>query len=159
MDDVSLIIKTAINFQRDGEEEKAEAIYREVLKIDPSHVDAMHLLGLVFQSKGRNKEAIEIIGKAIIQSPDVAEFHSNIAASQLALGLPKSAARHAKKAVELNFNLGEAHYNLGNAMFALGKASDATRSFLRAVELDPRNDHFWSNYLFAVNFSPSVDQT
>ena len=158
MDAASAIIETAIKFQRQGRLEEAEAIYREILKIEPSHVGAMHNLGLVFHSNGKYKEAVEIIGKAIIQSPEVADLHSNIAASQLALGLPISAATHATKAIELDFNLGEAHYNLGNAQFSLGKTNDASRSFQYAVELNPKNDHFWSNYLFALNFSPSTDQ-
>ena len=118
----------------------------------------MHNLGLVFHSNGKYKEAVEIIGKAIIQSPEEADLHSNIAASQLALGLPISAATHATKAIELDFNVGEAHYNLGNAQYSLGKTNDASRSFQYAVELDPKNDQFWSNYLFTLNFSPSTDQ-
>ena len=85
MDAASAIIETAIKFQRQGRLEEAETIYREILKIEPSHVGAMHNLGLVFHSNGKYKEAVEIIGKAIIQSPEVADLHSNIAASQLAL--------------------------------------------------------------------------
>ena len=53
MDAASAIIETAIKFQRHGRLEEAEAIYREILKIEPSHVGAMHNLGLVFHSNGK----------------------------------------------------------------------------------------------------------
>ena len=119
----------AIDLQENGKLEEAASIYLKILDIQPSNAAAMHLLGLVFHSQGKFKHAVECIGKAIIESPDVADFHSNMAASQLALGLAKSASRHAKKAVQIDFNMGEAHYNLGNALFSLGKSNDAISSF------------------------------
>ena len=159
MNEYSSIITTAIDLQKQGKLEEAASIYRRILDIQPSHSGALHLMGLIFHSKGNFQEAIELFGKAIIQTPDVADFHSNMAAAQLTLGHANSAIRHAQKAIQLDSKLGNAHYNLGNALFSLGETYDAVSSFLRAVELNPKNDEFWSNYLFALNFSPSVDQS
>ena len=159
MDELSTIMNKAIDLQKHGKLEEAVSIYLKILDIQPSNAAAMHLLGLVFHSQGKFKDAVECIGKAIIQSPDIADFHSNMAAAQLALGLPNSASRHAKKAIQVDPNLGEAYYNLGNALFSLGKSNDATSSFSTAVELDTSNDNFWSNYLFALNFSSSANHS
>ena len=155
MDDLSAIVKNAMEWHHQGRLEKAEIIYRRILEIDPSHADALHLLGLVYHAHGKYHEAVEVMGKAIIRSPQVADFHSNIAAAHLSAGHPVTAVRHASKAIELECNFGNAHYNLGNALFALGETDDAVRSFLKALETDPGNDQFWSNYLFALNFAPS----
>ena len=159
MDELSTIMNKAIDLQENGKLEEAASIYLKILDIQPSNAAAMHLLGLVFHSQGKFKHAVECIGKAIIESPNVADFHSNMAAAQLALGLAESASRHAKKAVQLDFNMGEAHYNLGNALFSLGKSNDAISSFLTAIELETSNDNFWSNYLFALNFASSVNHS
>ena len=157
MNEFSSIINKAIDLQKQGKLEEAASIYRRILNIQPSHSSALHLLGVIFHSQGNFEESMEFIGKAIIQSPDVADCHSNMAASQLASGHANSAIRHATKAVELDFNLGNAHYNLGNALFSLGKTNEAVSSFSTAVKLNPKNDQYWSNYLFALNFSPSAD--
>ena len=159
MDEISTIMNKAINLQKDGKLEEAISIYLKILDIQSSNAAAMHLLGLVFHSQGNFNHAVECIGKAIIESPNVADFHSNMAAAQLALGLAKSASRHAKKAVQIDFNLGEAHYNLGNALFYLGKSNDAISSFSTAIELEPSNDNFWSNFLFSLNFASSANHS
>ena len=80
MDELSTIMNKAIDLQKHGKLEEAVSIYLKILDIQPSNAAAMHLLGLVFHSQGKFKDAVECIGKAIIQSPDIADFHSNMAA-------------------------------------------------------------------------------
>lgn len=82
MDDLSAIVKNAMEWQHQGRLEEAESIYSRVLEINPSHADALHLLGLVYHAQGKFGEAIEVIGKAIIQAPQVADFHSNLGAAE-----------------------------------------------------------------------------
>lgn len=156
MDDLTAIMNTAMDFQNQGRLNKAEAIYLKVLEIDASNADAFHYLGLIYHTKGDFKKAAEAIGSAITIDPGVAAFHANLAASQLALGQPALAENHAVRAVELDKSIGTAHYNLGNAYFALGKTDRAVSTFRTALEQDPTNDHFWTNYLFALNFAPST---
>jgi len=158
MNDLFIIMNTAIELHGQGRLEEAEEIYRRVLKIKPDHADAMNLLGVIYQARGKYDEAIEILGKAIINSPHVADYHSNMAAAQLAKGLPASAIHHASRACTLDPDLGKAHHNMGNGLFALGRANEAVRSFVKAIETDPSNDLFWSNYLYALNFATSASK-
>ena len=47
---------------------EAEATYRRVPEVQPSHADALHLLGVAAHHAGRPAEAIDLIGKAIAAS-------------------------------------------------------------------------------------------
>ena len=156
MDDLTSILNTAMGYQSQGRLDEAEAIYLKVLEIDNSNAGTLHLLGLVYHSRGDFDCAAEAIGSAIIIDANIPEFHANLSATQLARGQPAQAANHAQRAIELDPSLGVAHYNKGNAYFALGRADDAVRAFRDALEQDPANDRFWGNYLFALNFAPSA---
>lgn len=158
MDDKTAIMKTALECQRAGRLDEAETIYRRVLDIDPTEADAMHLLGVVHHARGNFAEAIAGIQAAIRLRSGVADFHGNLAAALLADNRPNEAAEEAQYATELDPGLGDAHYNFGNALFAMGETDQAVRAFSAAIGTDERNDRYWANYLFALNFAPSADR-
>ncbi len=158
MDDLTAIMKTAIECQKQGRLDEAETIYLTVLEIDAANADARHLLGLVYHAKGDFNRAAEAIGAAVLARPKVADYHANLSATLLSLGQPRLAATHATRAVELDPSLGTAHYNLGNAFFSLGETDSAVRAFREALEQDPANEPFWANYLFALNFAPAASR-
>tara|TARA_B100000315_G_scaffold222528_1_gene226638 strand:- start:1242 stop:2906 length:1665 start_codon:yes stop_codon:yes gene_type:complete len=153
MSDIEHILETALNHQRAGELDEAADIYRKVLEIEPAQVDALHLLGMVAHAQQDHGQAIELIKKAIFLNPMIADFHINIASIYLAQGNTAAAKSHAETALKINGEAGEAHYNLGNALFAEGSATDAVQAFRHALDLEPENQTFWANYLFALNFS------
>ena len=156
MNDLTAILEAALTHQQEGRLDQAETIYRKVLKIDPSDSSAIHLLGTLMQRRGNFDEAISLIGKAILLSPKVADYHANIAAVYLAAGRPLEAASHAKTALKIDADNFDAAYNLGNALFALGDVEASVKMFQRSLELDPANQACWTNYLFTLNFSPDA---
>ena len=156
MSDIEHIMETALRHQQAGELAEAAGIYRKVLEIEPAQADALHLLGMVAHAQQDNEQAIELINKAILLDPLVADFHINAASVYLALGKTAAAKSHAETALKINDQASEAHYNLGNALFAEGSATSAAKAFKRALELDPENQIHWANYLFALNFSAAA---
>ena len=44
---------------------EAEALYRQILAVEPRHPDALHLLGVIAHQVGRNDIAIDLIRQAI----------------------------------------------------------------------------------------------
>src|SRR6201986_3580462 len=60
-----------------GDRVEAEASYREVLRLDPNHADAQHLLGVVAQQNGDYVEAERLIRSAIARNPRAANYHNN----------------------------------------------------------------------------------
>ena len=86
MSDIEHIMETALRHQQAGELAEAAGIYRKVLEIEPAQADALHLLGMVAHAQQDNEQAIELINKAILLDPLVADFHINAASVYLALG-------------------------------------------------------------------------
>jgi predicted O-linked N-acetylglucosamine transferase (SPINDLY family) len=158
MDDLSRNLKTALAHQRAGRLDAAEAIYEEILARDPGQADALHLTGMLALARGEAASAVSRISEAILQRPDAADFHANMANAYLSLGRPEDARGACMQALILDPGLTVARYNLGNALFALGEAAPATQAFRDAVNAEPRNQTFWTNYLFALNFSAEADR-
>ena len=154
---LELELNRGINFQKKGENLKAKNIYLEILDQNPHNPDALNLLGTIFQENSEHQKAISFIQNAITAAPDIADYYSNLAVSQLAIGKVESAYLSCSKAVEIDPTFPNANYNLGNSLFAMGRADEAINFFKVSVDLEPYNDKFWSNYLFALNFRSNLD--
>ena len=154
---LELELNRGISFQKKGENLKAKNIYLEILHKNPHHPDALNLLGTIFQESADHQKAISFIENAITSAPDIADYYSNLAVSQLAIGKIESAYLSCSKAVEIDQTFPIANYNLGNSLFAMGRADEAIKFFKVAIDLEPSNNKFWSNYLFALNFRSNLD--
>ena len=59
---------------------EAEALYRQILAVEPQHADALHLLGVLAHQVGRDDLAVEMIRQAITLAPENPAAHSNLGA-------------------------------------------------------------------------------
>ena len=140
METVKERFTTALMHHRAGRWADAESMYRNVMRTDPHHADAVHLLGVIALQQGRNLEAIEQIQQAIAISPRNAEFHCNLAAAHRACGEFDLAIENYQRALDINPDLAGAYNNLGNALLEKGDRRGAEQSYARALEIDPRFD-------------------
>ena len=54
----------AVQYHQSGNLQQAEAIYRQILQVDPGNADAMHLLGVIAGQVGKHEQAVEYISRA-----------------------------------------------------------------------------------------------
>ena len=103
-------MKKALALQQAGEVEKAQRIYKLVVKKAPNSPDANHLLGVSYRQLGDPKQAFDYIRKAIELAPDRAPYYANLARtmSDLAGTEPESILAVTEKALSLDPNLVEA---------------------------------------------------
>lgn len=88
---ISEALKIALEHQRAQRIPQAEAIYRQVLAVEPRHPHALHLLGLIAYQAGDLDEARALIGQAIAVRADVPDFHANLGEAWRAAGEPERA--------------------------------------------------------------------
>lgn len=69
---------SAVQHHRAGQLPQAEQLYRQVLRVEPQDVRALHLLGLLTHQAGRSDLAIEYLSQALRLKPDFAEAHCNL---------------------------------------------------------------------------------
>ena len=126
-------IQIALKHQQAGRFVQAEALYRQILQIEPHHPDALHFLGIIAHETGRNQIAVELIGKVISLNPDFIAAHNNIGLALHQLGRLEEAIEHYRKAISLRSDYADAHSNLGFTLQAQGKLDQAAKHYQKAV--------------------------
>jgi len=116
---------------------EAGEIYRQILAHYPDHADALHLLGVLAGQSGHLDAAINLIGRAIIINPTVAEYHSNLGETYRRSGDLERAIHCFRRAIELKPDQAESQNNLGIALKDMGCLDEAIASFHRAIQLRP----------------------
>jgi Flp pilus assembly protein TadD len=135
--DPAQMFAAALQNHRQRRMPEAEGLYRQVLEIDPNHVDALHMLGVLAYQAGRPESAVDLIGRAIALHGENASFHNNLGEALRYLGRLDEAVAHFTKAVELDPDAAEGHMNLGNALKQQGHLQQAIERYRRALELKP----------------------
>ncbi len=130
-------LNAALEHHRAGRLERAEHLYRAVLKKSPANADALHLLGVLALDRGRSERAIQLIDKAIAAAPDFAEAHMSLGNALRAAGRQTDALASYRHAIALQPDVAAAHNNLGQLLRELGEPSAAIASFEQAIRLDP----------------------
>ena len=128
----------ALKSHQAGQLGEAEQLYRQVLRVDPGHADAWHLLGVLAFQTGHHDQATEMIGNAIKVNGGNHLYHSNIGAALQAAGRIENAIESCRRAVQLAPNYAAAHYNLARALQAAGDWAAAEAEYRRTIELDPQ---------------------
>ena len=75
---LSARVAEANALHRDGALDDAEAIYLEVLAMEPQHADALHFLGVLRARQSRLDEAIDLIRRSLKQVPDYIDAWNNL---------------------------------------------------------------------------------
>lgn len=140
---------TAMQYHQAGMLEEAESLYRQVLQQQPTHPDALHLLGVVVAQLGRNQEAINYITKAITFKPTVASFHSNLGNVLQSLGRFEEAITSHQKALSLAGPNDQSVYNsynsLGICWFHQNRLTEAVNSFQFSLRVNPKHPETYNN--------------
>jgi predicted O-linked N-acetylglucosamine transferase (SPINDLY family) len=137
MAQVPEILAIARQHHQAGRLREAEAIYRQVLQVQPSHPDALHLLGVIAHQVGRHTTAVDYISQAIAYNPEAAEYHNNIGEAYRAQGKLEEAISAFRQALARKPNYPKVYGNLGNAFRAQGKLEEAISAYRQALALQP----------------------
>ncbi|HEY3596426.1 MAG TPA: tetratricopeptide repeat protein, partial [Paraburkholderia sp.] len=122
---------------RDGRLDDAERGYRATLEVDPVHVDALHLLGVLRHQQGQHAEAAALVKRAADLRPQDAALQLNLGNALKAMGQLDDAIERFRNALTLAPAFPMAHYNLGNAYAAAGRHEDAADAFRKSLDLQP----------------------
>lgn len=123
-------------FQRDRLAE-AETVFLDVLRMQPSHFEALYLLGVIAVRSGRLEPAAELFRRAVAVNPGHAELRSNLGYVLEALGRLTEALPHYERAVALEPGNADAQYNRGNVLGKLERHAEAVPCYDRAIAARP----------------------
>ena len=66
MQSVAQLFNIALQHHQAGNLQQAESLYRQILQLDPIHVEALHLFGVIGIQVGRNDLAVAYIQQALL---------------------------------------------------------------------------------------------
>ncbi len=129
------LVARAVALHQEGKLPEAEALYRDVLTVDPRHPDALHLLGVIAHQCGQSVPALALMEKAIAEKPREPTFHYSAALALQALRRGDDAIGHFKRALALKPDFGPAAVNLGLSYLLAGRADDAANAATAALAI------------------------
>ena len=129
-------IAKAAAFQRDGDPNKAEDIYRDILKRDPDHVEAARLLAGIAVAKNRHRDAEVFLLRAVANAPDYGSAWVQLCNVQRELEKYEEAIESAKQVLRLGPDKAESHMVYAGVIGMAGCHDEAIESYRTALEID-----------------------
>lgn len=131
---------TAISHHRAGQLAQAEALYQQVLKANPKHADALHMLGVVYYQTDRAEQAVNAISQALAINPKNTDYLNHYALSLRAANQPQAAIKSFQQAVLLQPKDLDIQFNLANTLLTLNRFEEAAGYYRRILRVMPKND-------------------
>jgi protein O-GlcNAc transferase len=150
-------LQLALRRHRTGRLADAEALYRQILAVQPNHADALHLLGVIAHQTGHHELAVEWLRRAIVVSPNNPSAHYNLGIALRERGQFDEAVAAYRHALELQPDYAEAYNNLGNVLREQGQIDEAITAFRHSLQLQAGHARAHSNWVYALHFHPGYD--
>ena len=133
--------------------EEAQKLYKEVLKINPNHSNALNNLGIISYNLGDNRKAVNYYEKAITSDQNNSNAYNNLGVVFKILGEEHKAKDCYERAIKINPNYADAYNNLGIIFYNSGNNQKAKDCYEKAIEIDPNNTNFLNN---VINLALSI---
>jgi tetratricopeptide (TPR) repeat protein len=76
-EDLGEKFRQALALHQQGQIVSAEVLYKDILAIQPGHVDALHMLGVAAGQRGEVRTSLELLNQVIAQEPNRAAAYSD----------------------------------------------------------------------------------
>jgi tetratricopeptide (TPR) repeat protein len=137
-------ITAGAELHRRGLLDDAERLYAGILKLAPSHFDAMHLLGVLHQQRGDSEGALKLIGAALELNSASADAHNNHGRVLLQIHRFDEALVSLGRALALMPDHSPARINRAAVLIEMRRFADALTDVKHVLEKDPDNVDAWT---------------
>lgn len=120
-----------------GDLDGAQALCEEILRADPGHFYALHLLATVAAQQGRHEDCVRLASRALQVQPNHPEVLSNRGAGLRALRRFEEALADYDRALAIAPRSANTLNNRGVTLAALGRHRDAVECYDAALRFDP----------------------
>jgi len=138
MSDLRRLFAEAQAHHHAGRLAEAQALYAEIVGVEPGHGDALNLLGTVLAQRGNSEQAVYFIRRATQAAPERAPYHVNLGVVLTALGRYDEAKACFDRALKADNKFVDAYYNLGNLLKQMDLPEPALLAYEQARTLDPK---------------------
>jgi predicted O-linked N-acetylglucosamine transferase (SPINDLY family) len=147
---VSLLEK-AMTAHANADFDAARSCYKSLLRMNPQHIDALHLLGVIEIQSSNWEMAGELIEKSLKLSPNQPGALNNYGIALKELGQFNLAIEQYLKAINLKGDDANTFMNLGNAYQADSQLDKAIKAYDNSLALEPALAPALVNRAFALS--------
>ena len=133
----------AAEHHKEGRLEQAEKLYREVVRDNPSNVDALRMLGRIALGAGRYAEAERLFRRAVKLAPDFAGAITDLGRVLKEQHQLQEAVECFERVIALEPENPQAHFQLATALAPAAMTPRAIESYQRALALQPKFPGAW----------------
>jgi tetratricopeptide (TPR) repeat protein len=131
------LLDRALALHRKGQLADAAALYRKILRRNPRHADALHLLGVIETQRRNLSAAVELFDRAIELNPQNATFFSNRGNALKDMKRLDEALTSFNHAIVIKPDYAEALNNRGVVLHEMKRSGEALASLVRALAIKP----------------------
>jgi len=117
--------------------DQAARVCLDIIRADPRHFDALHLLGVLCTNRGQHADGVAYLLRAEALRPNDGRLQMNLGAAYGAVQRFDKAVAAYRRAAALEHRDPGVLNNLGLALKGLGRHDEAIETFRTAIELDP----------------------
>jgi protein O-GlcNAc transferase len=154
---VTQLLASAVRLHQAGQLVAAEAIYRQVLAVQPKLAGSHFNLGHALMGQGKLDEAVAAYRQAIRIEPDLARAHCDLGSALMGQGKLEEAVAAYHQAIRIQPDLAEAHSNLGTALTGQNKLDEAVVAYRQAIGIKPDFAEAHSNLANALTVQGKLD--
>ena len=152
-------LRSAIDHHRVGSLRKAGALYRQILRQNPRHADALHLLGVIACQSGSYGIAVGFIRQAIAIKHHFPKAYCNLGNALMVQGHWDEAVAAYGKAIALKPDYSLAHGCLGGVLGKMGRLDEAVAACREAIALEPGHPDAYVNLGTALMERGQLDES
>jgi protein O-GlcNAc transferase len=156
--DINKATKSALDYLQSGSSQKAEHIFRDILKVQPNNVTALHFIGVIYYQHKDYSSAIRFIEKAIEFGPNYTDAYNNLGIVLQEAGQLDEAIACYRNVLKLNPQFDRAYYNLGTALKEKWLIDEAIEKYQKAIRLNPYLVEAYNNLGLALQDQGKVEE-
>lgn len=126
-------IQQAMAFHQQGQLVKAQALYEEIIKVEPAHFQALNLLGMVAAQANNLPKAVDLISQSIALKSDYAEAYCNLGNVLQGFGQLEKAIINYDQAIAIKHDYADAYFSRGVVLKNLQRLDAAIASYDQAI--------------------------
>lgn len=150
-EDVAAKLARAVALHQQGELSAAAVLYMQIVRADPAHFDALHLLGVYALQVGDLPTAHSFVSRALQVQPRQPEALVHFSAILQQQGRPKKALAAIELALDIDPDSVQALSNCAALLsFQLKRPAEALPLLERALLLDACHADAWNNLAYAL---------
>jgi tetratricopeptide (TPR) repeat protein len=156
--DLEQILKSAVKHHQAGQLDAAALGYEQILALEPTHGEALHLAGCLRYQKRDHEAGIALVRQAIAVNPGLAVAHDNLGLMLRSRGeLAEAEASH-RRAAAAKPDDPDAHNHLGVVLARQKRPDEAIECHRRAIALKPDHAEAHNNLGLALQAQDNLEE-